>query len=114
MKDAPIVLLDEATASIDPENERLIQQAINALVKQKTVFIIAHRLSTVQTADMILVLKDGRLIEQGNHAELLARGGLYNRFWVERQKARSWKLGSMETAVALETLAGSSMLEEKH
>jgi ATP-binding cassette, subfamily B, bacterial len=94
LKDAPIVLLDEATASIDPENERLIQQAFNALVRNKTVIIIAHRLSTVQNADMILVLKDGQLIQQGAHAELMRQEGLYQHFWQEREKSRSWKLGS--------------------
>jgi ABC-type multidrug transport system fused ATPase/permease subunit len=86
--------LDEATASIDPENERLIQQAFNALVRNKTVIIIAHRLSTVQNADMILVLKDGQLIQQGAHAELMRQEGLYQHFWQEREKSRSWKLGS--------------------
>ncbi|PID84924.1 MAG: hypothetical protein CSB13_10645 [Chloroflexi bacterium] len=110
LKDAPIVLLDEATASIDPENERLIQQAINALMKHKTVVIIAHRLSTVQMADQILVLDNGNLIEQGKHDELIALGGLYHHFWQERQKARSWKLsGSGETAVTVSALSGESL-----
>ncbi len=108
LKDAPIVLLDEATASVDPENERLIQQAINALVKQKTVIIIAHRLSTVQTADMILVLKSGQVIEQGTHDELIRHDGLYNYFWQERQKARSWKLGSAENATTAGVLVGEA------
>jgi ATP-binding cassette, subfamily B, bacterial len=97
LKDAPIILLDEATASIDPENERLIQQAINALVNQKTVIIIAHRLSTVQTADQILVLKEGKLIQTGKHEELLKDAGLYRHFWNERQKARDWKLGEINS-----------------
>jgi ATP-binding cassette subfamily B protein len=93
LKDAPIVLLDEATASLDPENEQLIQQAINALVKRKTLIIIAHRLSTIQSADQILVLESGQIVEQGRHRDLVKAGGLYSRFWAERQKARSWKVG---------------------
>lgn len=98
LKDAPIVLLDEATASIDPENERLIQQAFNALVKNKTVIIIAHRLSTVQSADTILVLDKGKVVQQGKHADLLTQDGMYQRFWEERQKSRSWKLTGTSTA----------------
>ncbi|MEM7799057.1 MAG: ABC transporter ATP-binding protein [Chloroflexota bacterium] len=98
LKDAPIVLLDEATASIDPENERLIQQAFNVLVKNKTVIIIAHRLSTVQSADMILVLDKGQIVQQGRHRDLLAQDGMYQRFWEERQKSRSWKLTGANTA----------------
>lgn len=94
LKDAPIILLDEATASVDPENERLIQQALNALVKDKTVIIIAHRLSTVHAADLILVLRNGLIIQEGTHDELLEAGGLYKDFWEQRQKSKSWKLGS--------------------
>ena len=92
LKDAPIILLDEATASIDPENENHIQRAINALVKDKTLVVIAHRLSTVRAADQILVMDDGRLAESGTHAELLAKPGIYRRFWQIRQNARSWKI----------------------
>jgi ATP-binding cassette subfamily B protein len=92
LKDAPIILLDEATASIDPENERLIQKAFNALVKDKTIVIIAHRLSSVQTADIIFVLDKNTIIEKGTHQELLDNKGQYYQFWQERQKARSWKL----------------------
>jgi ATP-binding cassette subfamily B protein len=94
LKDAPIVLLDEATASLDPENERMIQKAINALLKEKTVIIIAHRLTTVKTADHIMVLDKGLIIEQGEHQSLMEQEGLYRHFWDERQKARSWRLGN--------------------
>jgi len=93
LKDAPIVLLDEATASIDPENERLIQDALNALVAEKTLVVIAHRLSTVRSADNIICLKNGRVIQQGTHDDLISQDGLYRRFWAERARARDWKLG---------------------
>jgi ATP-binding cassette subfamily B protein len=92
LKDAPIVLLDEATAAIDPENEALIQQAFDALVRHKTLVVIAHRLTTVQHADQILVLDEGRLVQRGTHDDLITQAGLYRRFWEERQKARSWKI----------------------
>jgi ATP-binding cassette subfamily B protein len=92
LKDAPIVLLDEATASVDPENENHIQKAINALVKDKTLVVIAHRLSTVRNADQILVMEAGRLAERGTHAELLAKPGIYQHFWQIRQNARNWKI----------------------
>jgi ATP-binding cassette subfamily B protein len=93
LKDAPVVLLDEATASIDPENEQLIQQAFNALAANKTLIVIAHRLNTVQSADKIIVLDEGHVVQEGKHGELIAQEGMYRRFWEERQKARSWKLG---------------------
>lgn len=92
LKDAPIVLLDEATASLDPENEIQVQRAINALVSNKTVVIIAHRLKTVQGADKIIVLEKGKVIEQGVHEELLARPGLYNRLWTLQQQSAGWKM----------------------
>ena len=77
LKDSPIIILDEATASVDPENEHLIQNAISSLTKGKTVIVIAHRLATIQDADQILVLSEGRIVEQGQHADLIAHGGIY-------------------------------------
>jgi len=96
LKDTPIVILDEATAYVDPENEILIQKAINSLVESKTLIIIAHRLSTITTADQILVVDQGKVIEQGRHSELVSRDGLYKRFWEKRQKARGWKITKVQ------------------
>ena len=95
LKDAPIVILDEATAYVDPENEILIQEAINSLVRSKTLIIIAHRLRTITTADQILVVDGGRVVEQGRHNELVDAGELYSRFWEKRQKARGWKIAKV-------------------
>ncbi|MEO0683460.1 MAG: ABC transporter ATP-binding protein [Cyanobacteria bacterium J06649_11] len=92
LKDTPIILLDEATAAVDPENENLIQQAIDALVSTKTLIIIAHRLSTIKQANQILVLDQGRIVECGNHSDLLNADGLYKRLWSYRLRARNWKL----------------------
>ena len=97
LKDAPIILLDEATASVDPENEHLIQDAINALVESRTLIIIAHRLSTITSADQIIVLNSqGSIEEVGKHEDLLKAGGLYSRFWESRQQARSWKVSQRD------------------
>ncbi|MEM9833559.1 MAG: ABC transporter ATP-binding protein [Bacteroidota bacterium] len=92
LKDAPIVLLDEATASLDPENEIYIQRAIEELVKDKTVIVIAHKLSTVQQADQIIVLDDGKIAEAGQHEALLSQEGLYHRLWNTQQRASGWKI----------------------
>lgn len=94
LKNAPIILLDEATASVDPDNESEIQEAINALVQDKTILVIAHKLSCVKNADTILVLKDGKLAEQGNHEALLTQGGLYESLWAKRVSSKSWKIAN--------------------
>ena len=96
LKDAPIVVLDEATAFADPENEALIQKALARLTAGKTVIMIAHRLSTVVGADRIIVLDEGRAVEQGAHAELLAKGGLYAKMWADYNQSVQWKIQSGE------------------
>ena len=92
LKDAPIVVLDEATAFADPENEHLIREALAHLTHGKTVLMIAHRLTTVQDADRIVVVANGRIAEQGTHEELMARKSMYNRMWNEYQQSVAWKL----------------------
>ena len=100
LKDAPIILLDEATASLDPENELFIQQAIHELVKDKTVIVIAHKLATIQRADNIIVLDQGKIIESGKHKALLQQDGLYARLWRTQQQANGWKFrGSIKEQV---------------
>ena len=94
LKDAPIIILDEATASIDPENEHLIQQALSELTRGKTIITIAHRLATVQNADQILVVDDGRIAEVGTHEELLCRNGLYKHFTDIRERAEGWHIAA--------------------
>jgi len=98
IKDAPIIVLDEATAFADPENEVKIQKALKHLTRNKTVIMIAHRLSTVVSADRILVLENGKLIEEGTHDELLNKAGKYAQMWKEYNQAVSWKLGSGKEA----------------
>ena len=93
LKDAPIVVLDEATASADPENEHQIQKAFEALIRNKTVLMIAHRLSTVQDADHIIVLSGGKIAEQGSHESLLAQHGVYAAMWEDYQQSARWKVG---------------------
>ena len=92
LKDAPIVVLDEATAFADPENEHLIRQAFAHLTRGKTVLMIAHRLTTVQDADNIVVVDNGRIAEQGTHQQLMEQATLYYKMWNEYQKSVAWKL----------------------
>jgi len=98
LKGAPIVVLDEATAFADPENEALIQKALSSLTKDRTVIMIAHRLSTVVGADKIIVLDEGHAVEEGTHEELLTTGGLYARMWEDYNKAVRWRITSEEVA----------------
>lgn len=90
LKDSPIILLDEATASLDPENEVFVQKAIAKLVENKTVIIIAHRLRTVVDADQILVLDNGKLVEYGTHNELMRKNGLYHKLYHIQQESLGW------------------------
>ncbi len=92
LKDAPIILLDEATASVDLDNERYIQEAINELIKEKTLIVIAHKLLSIKHADNIIVVNDGEIAEQGNHEALLANKGIYSELWNKRMVAKSWKI----------------------
>lgn len=94
LKNAPVIILDEATASIDPENEYLIQQAISELTHGKTIITIAHRLATIQNADQILVVDNGQIAESGTHEELIRQNGLYKRFTEIREKAEGWRIQS--------------------
>lgn len=93
LKNAPIIVLDEATAFADPENEVLVQKAFAELAKDKTVIMIAHRLTTVKNADKIFVLKDGIIEDAGTHAELVVSGSLYAKMWKDYQTSISWKVG---------------------
>lgn len=92
LKDAPIVILDEATANVDPENEDRLQKAIEALTRNKTILMIAHRLKTVRNADQILVLDGGQIVQRGTHSQLMAQGGLYQAFVSGRKESGQWKL----------------------
>jgi ATP-binding cassette subfamily B protein len=102
---APILVLDEATAFSDPENEQKIQRALSALMKNKTVIIIAHRLSTVRGANKILVIDKGKIVEEGAHDALVSAGGRYSRMWEQYAGAMDWTLGGVP--------AGSTRWEKK-
>ena len=93
MKDAPIVILDEATANVDPENEKELMDAVDALTKEKTIIMIAHRLKTVRHADQIVVVDKGRIVQQGTHEQLLALKGEYARMWETYNRAKRWTIG---------------------
>ena len=93
LKNSPIIILDEATAFADPENEALVQRAFEELSKDKTVIMIAHRLTTVRNADRIFVLKDGKIQESGTHDKLAGADGLYSKMWQDYQTSVNWKVG---------------------
>lgn len=92
LKDAPIIIFDEATANVDPENEDKLQEAMEALMQDKTIIMIAHRLKTVRNADQILALDGGQIVQKGTHSELADRPGLYRDFLTTRREAAGWKL----------------------
>ena len=92
MKDAPIIILDEATANVDPENEKELTEAMENLTKKKTIIMIAHRLKTVRNADQIIVVDKGKIVQKGKHDELLKQEGIYKNFITGRKQAVSWKL----------------------
>ena len=92
MKSAPIIILDEATANVDPENEKELMQAIEELTRKKTVIMIAHRLKTVRNADKIVVIDEGRIVQEGKHEELIKTDGIYKKFVNTRELAVSWKI----------------------
>ena len=92
MKDAPNIILDEATANVDPESETELTAAIEALTKEKTIIMIAHRLKTVRNADQIFVVDNGQIVQHGTHNELIKKNGIYKTFVEGRQEAASWKI----------------------
>lgn len=100
MKDAPIVILDEATSSVDPENEHLLMAAIAELTRGKTLVTIAHRLNTVREADQIIVVDGGRIVQRGTHEELMREQGIYRRFIEVRREAAGWQLGGTSHGTA--------------
>lgn len=94
MKNAPIIILDEATANVDPENEKELVEAIDALTKEKTIIMIAHRLKTVRNADQIVVVDSGKIAQLGTHTQLMQEGGIYKNFVNVRQQAAGWKINA--------------------
>ena len=95
LKDSPIVLLDEPTASLDSINDRAVRTALAALLRGKTVLVVAHRLPTIQSADQILVIHDGRILQRGTHEDLVAQEGeRYHRLWQDRKRALAWRIGA--------------------
>jgi ATP-binding cassette subfamily B protein len=100
LKDAPIIVLDEATAFADPENERKIQLAFDKLLADKTVIIIAHRLSTVRGADNIIVVDEGRIVQEGVHSKLVSVPGRYRRMWEHYNRTLDWTLSQREEVQA--------------
>lgn len=92
LKDAPIIIFDEATANVDPENEDKLQKAMEQLMKNKTIIMIAHRLKTVRNADQIIVIDQGNIVQQGKHEQLIQEDGIYRNFVLEREKTTNWKL----------------------
>ena len=95
LKNAPILVLDEATAFADPENEAAMQRAFEKLAEGRTVVMIAHRLTTVQNADRIYVLKEGKIAEQATHEHLMSKKGIYNEMYEEYRTAVTWKVGGV-------------------
>lgn len=107
LKDAPILILDEATAFADPDNEVKVQAAFSRLSKGKTVIMIAHRLSSVKDVDRIYVLKDGEVSQSGKHAKLKEKDGLYAHMWNEYNKSVSWKIGKKDCKEAVNAASGN-------
>ena len=95
LKDSPIILLDEATSFSDPDNEIRINEAIKELTKGKTVIMIAHRLTTVKDADMIVVMDSGKAVEVGNHEQLLSKNGVYSKMWKLYNRTADWKISGV-------------------
>ena len=98
LKDAPIIVLDEATAFIDPENEQKMNEAIAGIIRDKTVLVIAHKLSSIVSADKIIVLREGKIAAEGTHGELLQSSEDYRKLWAASEESRGWLLKGGESA----------------